>query len=187
MERFESKIIQVAPGLENYQIKEMELFGWSLQSRQDIQEQGLAYTRRDYFDKELYITEQEVEHYVKLHFIRSLSLPNLDRIRKIELEYFNLPFPFPEADDEGAKLGCFFFSMLLGLWGFYMFSHMSAKSDMDRLPGYLFSALFVIVGIFILKSILSNEGRKAANAAKAICLSSHQRRKELKAELKSLL
>ncbi len=40
MERTESIVIQVAPSYENTMIKEMEIFGWNLQSRKEIHEQG---------------------------------------------------------------------------------------------------------------------------------------------------
>ena len=40
MERTESEIVQVAPAYENAMIKHMELFGWNLQGRQEIHEEG---------------------------------------------------------------------------------------------------------------------------------------------------
>lgn len=93
MERTESIVVQVAPDYENAKIKEMEMFGWNLQNRQEIHEKGEAYGRPSYLSSSTYVVKTTVKHYVKLHFVRSLSLPNLDKIKQIESEYFNLPFP----------------------------------------------------------------------------------------------
>jgi hypothetical protein len=92
MERAQSTIIQVAPQYENEKIREMELFGWSLQSRQEIHQEGDAYGRPS-FTGSSYIIKVKVSHYVKLHFVRNVSLPNLPQIREIEDEYSNLAFP----------------------------------------------------------------------------------------------
>ena len=43
MDRTESTVTQVAPTYENEKIREMERFGWSLQGRQEIHEEGDAY------------------------------------------------------------------------------------------------------------------------------------------------
>lgn len=43
MERTESIVVQVSPEYENAKIKEMEMFGWNLQGRQEIHEEGEAY------------------------------------------------------------------------------------------------------------------------------------------------
>ncbi|MCL0091261.1 hypothetical protein M1N57_00075 [Dehalococcoidales bacterium] len=99
MERTESKVIQVLPEHENNAIKEMEMFGWSLQSRQEVYLEKGTYPDTSLpiiIMDEIAKTRSyriEAEHHVKLHFARSLALPNLDRVREIESEYFNLPFP----------------------------------------------------------------------------------------------
>ena len=104
MERTESVVVQVAPQYENEKISEMQMFGWNLQGRQEVQQQGEAYGRPSYLDSGTYVIKTTVYNYVKLHFVRSLAFPNLDQIRQIEAEYFNLPFPPPV----GFKLpGCF--------------------------------------------------------------------------------
>ncbi len=90
MERTESVIIQVAPDYENDKIKEMEQFGWNLQGRQEIHEEGQAFGRPSYLDSSTYIIKRTVHHYVKLHFVRSLALPNLEQIRALEQRYFEL-------------------------------------------------------------------------------------------------
>lgn len=92
MERTESTVIQVAPQYENEKIREMEAFGWNLQGRQEIHQEGDAYGRPS-FTGSSYIIEVKVSHYVKLHFIRSLSLRNLPQIRETEAQYSNLAFP----------------------------------------------------------------------------------------------
>lgn len=97
MERTESIVIQVAPAYENAKIKEMEMFGWNLQGRQEIHEEGDAYGKPSWLDKSEYVIKIKVSHYVKLHFTRGLSFPNLDKIKQIESEYFSLPFPKPPS------------------------------------------------------------------------------------------
>ncbi len=102
MERTESFIIEVAPNYENAKIKQMEMFGWNLQGRQEIMGHLMeAKTSDSLFvamwrggmegatGKKYY----EYDHYVKLHFVRSLNLPNLSGIKKLETECSNLPYP----------------------------------------------------------------------------------------------
>jgi len=78
MERTESVVVQVALGYENGKIQEMQMIGWNLQGRQEIHEDGDDY---------------EQLGYVSLHFTRSLSLKNPDKVKHIEAAYFSLPFP----------------------------------------------------------------------------------------------
>lgn len=92
MERTESIVIQVAPSYENQKIKEMEMYGWNLQGRQEMHEEGDAYGSPSAFGNS-YVIKTKVSHYVKLHFVRSLNLPNLDKIKRIESQVNNLPFP----------------------------------------------------------------------------------------------
>ena len=93
MARTESIVVQVAPDYENEKIQEMQLFGWNLQGRQEIHEEGDAYGRPSYISSDTYVVKTKVRKYVKLHFVRDLDLPNLEKIRNLETEYFNLPYP----------------------------------------------------------------------------------------------
>lgn len=93
MERTESIVIQVAPSYENARIKEMEMFGWNLQGRQEIHEEGEAYGRESFVGTGTYVVKTKVSKYVKLHFIRAFNTPNLKKIKQIEEQYFDLPFP----------------------------------------------------------------------------------------------
>lgn len=107
MERTESIVIQVAPAHENSMIKQMEQFGWSLQGRQEIQEEGDVYVTADPVVNGDYMVKRKVSRYVKLHFSRSLKIPNLEKIRALEEEYFNLPepaFPYPPKGSFGYFL-----------------------------------------------------------------------------------
>mgnify|MGYP000676688292 CR=1 FL=1 len=105
MERYESIVMQVDPAYENVMIKEMVMFGWNLHGRQEVRQPGeKAYVKRDIYAN-LFI-EEEVSHYVKLHFTRSLNLPNLDEIRELEKEYFSLSPPqFPSLIPPGGIIG----------------------------------------------------------------------------------
>ena len=102
MERTESKVVQVAPDYENDKIKEMELFAWNLQGRQEI----MGHLKEAETSDNLFTAMWrggvegatgkkyvEYDHYVKLHFVRDLNLPNLQTIKKLETECYNLPFP----------------------------------------------------------------------------------------------
>jgi len=102
MERTESIVVQVAPGYENDKIKEMQLFGWNLQSRQEI----MGHLQEAETPDNLFVAigrgmkegatgkkTYEYDHYVKLHFVRDLNLPNLSEIKKLENEYYNLHYP----------------------------------------------------------------------------------------------
>lgn len=94
-QRTDSKIVQVAPDCENDKIREMGMFGWNLQGRQEMHEEGNAYGRASFLDSSTYVIKTKVFHYVKLHFARNLSLPNLEKITALENEYFSLSFTKP--------------------------------------------------------------------------------------------
>lgn len=81
MERWESKVVKVNPEDENKKIEQMQLFGWNLKNREEIY-------REDEQEEEIL-----VDHYVALHFVRDLNLPNLTEIKKIESEFFSLTYP----------------------------------------------------------------------------------------------
>ncbi len=91
MQRTESTIVQVSPDYENARIREMEMFGWNLQGRQEIHEEGDAYGAPS-ISGNSYVIKTKVSHYVKLHFVRNLGLPNLETLKNFENEYFNVPF-----------------------------------------------------------------------------------------------
>jgi len=165
MERTESTVVQVSPDYENSKIKEMEMFGWNLQGRQEIHEKGEAYGRPSYLSNSTYVVKTTVKHYVKLHFIRSLSLPNLDKIKQIESEYFSLQFPTPPSLTWPVIiLG----SGILGLFG-----------GLRLIPGAI---LFLAVGGFWLNSRI-----KKRKVTMEKCAQIARRMNELKSQLQALL
>ncbi|HEY5177922.1 MAG TPA: hypothetical protein VII95_20395 [Terriglobales bacterium] len=111
----ESTVVEVAPSYENDKIREMEAFGWNLQGRQEIHQEGDAYGRPSYLDSSTYVVKVKVSHYVKLHFVRGLSLPNLDTVRQLELEYNNLPFPPPAPIGWPLGIAVFFSIGVIGV------------------------------------------------------------------------
>lgn len=121
MERTESLVVQVAPSYENEKIQEMQAFRWNLHGRQELHEQGDAYGSPSLLNSSTYVIKTSVSHYVKLHFVRPLSLPNLDQIRPLEEQYFALPFPeFPRLLPGGWLLIIFWYP-LWPLW--YLFGY----------------------------------------------------------------
>ncbi len=98
MARTESKSIQVHPRDEQSQIDLMQRFYWNLLNSQEIKTVDNRLERRG---DTIYQTSN-TEHYVKLVFSRDLDIPNLDKIKQLEQEFFSLPYPtYPEA------FGCF--------------------------------------------------------------------------------
>ncbi len=133
MERTESFVVQVAPNYENEKIKEMETFGWNLQGRQEMHEEGDAYgsPSENLLGGSTYVIKTTVKHYVKLHFVRSLSLPNLDRIKPLEAEYFGLPFPeFPRLAPGGILLILFWYPFW-PLWYFLGYRPRRARAQAE--------------------------------------------------------
>lgn len=182
MERTESIVIQVAPDYENAKIKEMEMFGWNLQNRQEIHERGNAYSRPSHFSSKTYIVKTTVYHYVKLHFSRSVNLPNLDKIKQIEEEYFNLPFPSPPAAKGPVVL--FVFG---GITTFQTIVFLVVAGT-DR--NFLSSAvmfLLLSVGLFAGAYQWLKSRRKVQEAALQTCRESEHNAEELVARLKELL
>lgn len=119
MERTESKIIQIAPSLEQQMIDVMSKFGWSLHGRQEIQiESGKGGRRRmtGELSRDLFIpdgyklvleSERSLRHYVKLHFIRPINFKNSDKLNVLENEYFSLEFLKRPRLKAPILLGCF--------------------------------------------------------------------------------
>ncbi len=127
MERTESIVVQTAPDFENDKIREMAMFGWNLQGRQEIHEKGEAFGRPSYLDSGTYLIKTTVHHYVKLHFVRGLNLPNLDKIRRVESEYFGLPNPsFPALVPGPAILLLFWWIFWPLYFALYYLPHKSS-------------------------------------------------------------
>jgi len=89
MARTESKSIQVHPSDEQSQIDLMQKFHWNLQSSQEINTKDSHLEKRG--DKIYSVTTTNC--YVKLVFTRDLNYPNLDKVKKLENEYFSISFP----------------------------------------------------------------------------------------------
>jgi len=136
MGRTESKSFQCHPSDEQEQIDLMQKFHWSLIGSQDVKTVDNHLETRG---GELYQVRSS-EHYVKLTFSRDLELPNLNEIKKLEAEYFGLPypeyprsiFPFPSFIPIPGFLfwiAFWFFSLGIGLiiWLIYVFKSYKPK------------------------------------------------------------
>lgn len=127
MERTESKIIEIAPKLEQDTINTMAKFGWSLQNRQEIQihsgketKRGLIKRtenyRRDYQGNLFYDGAYEIvttsiihfDHYTKLHFSRAIAFRENQELNKLEQEYFLLRYAFVKKVTGWLVLGIIF-------------------------------------------------------------------------------
>lgn len=132
MERTESIVIQVAPDYENEKIRETELFGWNLQGRQELHEEGEAFAQRSIWSDD-YIIKTKVYNYVKLHFVRDLNLPNLKEIHKLEDQYYSLSVPkYPSLIPPGGIFGFILWFCLMIFWTFYyllIFKKRKSKAD----------------------------------------------------------
>ena len=135
--RTESNIVQVAPAYENAMVKHMELFGWSLQGRQEIHEEGDTTGGPSFLGDE-YVVKTKVSRYVKLHFARSRDLANLDRIHALEAEYNGIEMPnVPPLIPPGGLIGLIGFLFWYPIWPFYyFFFYKKRKEEADaQLPG----------------------------------------------------
>ena len=152
------------------------MFGWNLQGRQEIHEEGDAYGRPSYVSDSTYVVKTKISHYVKLHFTRSLSLPNLDKVKQIEAEYFGLAFPGPPSLVGPIVLMSFF-----GIGVFPALAQMSQNVG----AGFgmlVFYGVCVGLGYLWLKSRL-----KRRREAAATCVKSTERMKELRAAIDALM
>ncbi len=179
MDRTESVVIQVAPDFENQKIQEMQLFGWNLQGRQEIEQQGEAYGRPSFLSEYTgtYVIKTTVKRYVKLHFVRNFNFPNLEKIRQFESEYANLPFPGPASlKGPGCLIVLFSLALIAALIG--------ATEGIDWLgliELFIYGG-FVVIGVNWVKS-----RKKKTQQAAEVCIQSNTRATEILAEVKSLL
>jgi hypothetical protein len=107
MARTESKSIQVHPYDEQSQIDLMQKFHWNLLNSQEIKNIDNRLERRG----DSIYQVSNTEHYVKLVFSRDLDVPNLHEIKRLEQEFFSLPYP-----DNPRAFGCFTAQMLVILF-----------------------------------------------------------------------
>lgn len=149
MSRTESIVVSVPPALENAKIAEMSMFAWSLQSRQEI----VGHIRKDTtsdglvtailrgaFEGATSASTTEYVHYVKLHFVRELSLPDLQRIRQLESEYRSLPAP-PETSLKGP--GYFTLFGVVGIVGCLIFVN---EPGTPGWPGVIMYVIWTALG-----------------------------------------
>jgi len=179
-DRMESTVVQVAPSYENDKIQEMQMFGWNLQGRQEIHEEGNAEThgRPSYVSSNTYVvkTTTTVKQYVKLHFTRSLNLPNLDQVKQIEAEYLSLPFPGP-----GSLVGPIVLMGLIGIGGVYPAFARMGHNVARGLGELVFWGVFIALGYLWLTTRLKKRRQAAATCAKSAA-----RMQELRAALSPL-
>jgi len=170
MERTESVVIQVAPSFENVKIKEMEMFGWNLQGRQEIHEEGEAYAKESLLSSGTYAVKTKVSKYVKLHFVRALNMLNLEKIKHIENQYFNLPFP--EIPGFKSYLGPLFF----------VFCAIVSLSDSQGGGSNIGGAIVCLaIGIGWAYFLINKRQKNLA-----VCMESIKKREELISQLESL-
>ena len=129
MERTESKIIQVSPNYENDKIQEQQTFRWNLQNRQEIHEEGDTEGGPGLFSGD-YVVTTRVNVYVKLHFVRSLEMPNIAKIKELESAYNAIARPhYPKLVPGGFPLIVFW--VLPWLTIYIPFFYMRKKRDAD--------------------------------------------------------
>jgi len=174
MERFESKVIRVSPSKESIRIEEMAIFGWSLQSRQDVVKPvGASST----------ITEGEVEtdihstHHVALHFVRPLSLPHLEELKQLEFEYFHSSPPSPPRGAEGGGCLCLLFGLGCVISGIAL---LIEGDGWEKLWG-----LLIPFGVFFLR--LSGESKEEKDEYERRRSEWLKKQEELKQRARSLL
>lgn len=182
MEQTESVVVQVAPDSENDKIAEMEHFGWSLQSRQEVighlreaetPDNLLAAVGRGMKEGATGKKTYEYDHYVKLHFGRAKSLPGINKLRALEVEYSALPFP----PSPGGLLWPVLFTLMPIPGGIAMISDPLGKQGSPGLLGLIVVAAWIALGVYWIKK----RTRKRAEVA-AVRARSYNRAQEILAE-----
>lgn len=133
MGRTESMSIQVHPKDEQSQINLMQKFYWSLLNSQEINIVDNKLERRG---DSLYQTSEKTS-YVKLTFSRPLDTPNLDKVKKLENEYFSLKEPkYPTLFPVSIWLwviAAFIYGIGIVGWVVYYFAYYQTNKDLaDR-------------------------------------------------------
>lgn len=88
MGRWKSLVVEVPLGEEDEVIRDRELFGWSLKSRQRVE------------------LGENGDDYVALHFVSDPDIPHWDTLRRLEEEYFDLKRKLKNLDESEEGLGC---------------------------------------------------------------------------------
>ncbi len=160
MERTESVVVQVAPNGEQEKIKEMAVFRWNLQNRQEFHEEGDVEGRPSMLAEfnNTYVITTKVHHYVKLHFVRSLNLKGYGEIKRIEDECRKQSFP------KQASFKSYLFP--IGLLALGVFSVFGAfPPDMESSSST--TVVFVIGGFWLAIKILLLKKRQVTRHASA--------------------
>ena len=173
MARTESKSIQVHPYDEQSQIDLMQKFHWNLLNSQEIKTVDNRLERRG----DSIYQVSNTEHYVKLVFSRDLDEPNLDKIKRLEQEFFSLPYPtYPRA------FGCFMpiGLIILFLLTFLLAGSLAASSGVQDDSAFgigLIVGLFSVVGVYVFYLLSIYVPKK--QAADEIMAQTHEREQEL--------
>jgi hypothetical protein len=184
--RTESVVVSAGPDFENDSIRERETFGWNLHNRQEIIGHLRIAETPDDLGRAIWRGVQEgasgrktleYDHYVKLHFTRPLSLPNLARIRELEAEYFRLPYP----PNPASQIWPVLFTLMPIPGGLMMLSDPTGKNG----PGL--AGLIVVVGWMLLGIKWITSRQKKRKTAEATRASSERRADEICKEATSLL
>ncbi len=90
MPRTESNTMQVHPMEEQAAIETMQRFGWSLLSTQAVHVKDSPLENKVGLFGDSLVSVTESTRYVKLAFSRDLDLPNIDKLRELEKQYYAL-------------------------------------------------------------------------------------------------
>jgi hypothetical protein len=184
MERTESVVVSVAPQYENEKIQEMGGFGWNLQGRQEIMghlreaeapDSLAASVFQGAMDGATSTVRVTYDHYVKLHFVRDLNMPNIARIQELEREYRSLHIP-PSPSFKTA--GCF---TLFGAFG--VVAYIFILNGPNGQPGGV-ATFLVWTGLGVLWLWWKLRKRADANTA---AVKASERARQLVTEVASLL
>jgi zinc-ribbon domain len=185
--RSESTVVSVSPDLENECIREREIFAWGLQNRQEVighlkpaevpDNLGAAIWRgakEGATGKKVF----EYDHYTKLHFSRPVDLPNLPRIKELEKEHFNLPFPA----NPGSQFWPIVFTLMPIPGGLMMLADPLGKQGSPGLLGLPVVAGWILLGLYWIR-----KRRKKRTEAEVTRAASQKRSEEIRQEAMALL
>lgn len=131
MARTESKVMQVHPNDEQQVINLMQRFHWSLLNAQEIKLRD-SHLESSYTGDIKSVTV--TEHYIKLSFSRDIDLPNLDKVKRLENQFFSLPQPYyPKLFPISIWLWiilAFFYGIGIIGWLIYFFVSYTPKKEL---------------------------------------------------------
>jgi hypothetical protein len=137
--RTQSIVMEVPSSEMDSKVSTMECFGWGLHAFHEVVRTGNTTISPTLLGD--YEAKTEVFRSVKLHFVRDLTMPRLDEIRRLESEFRSLKYPTSTSNPWAVSAALFALAVVLSVIGGFYIREIPKMNDAP--PGHkAFAVMF---------------------------------------------